>query len=442
MPPPFLSRAGAALLAVMLPSIASAASLRVDPLFVLPVTEPQRDYFGPGAGIDLTGTLAPTDWLDLGLQVGYLAVTRASTSPLTLGGSELHAGLAGVLHLPTAGRSWKPFLEVGGGWALTGTLSRVDLSVSAGALFAVLDKHLWLGPRVGYRHIFRLSDEATFATRDVGLLFFGLSFEVPFSQQTTTEVEDVPAARASDGDGDGVPDTTDACPQVFGIAALRGCPDDDPDHDGIRGSADTCPTQAEDLDGFKDDDGCPEADNDGDTILDAADECPNDAGPAATRGCPDSDSDAVPDQSDQCPKVAGPPDNGGCPRYRSVRVTESKLELAQKIYFAFGLTRILPKSYPLLSEVVQAMKDRGRLCLRIEGHTDAVGSAEKNLKLSQGRAEAVRDFLVSNGLVATNFAPKGYGSTLPLDSNANEIGREKNRRVEFVIIPCNEVASP
>jgi outer membrane protein OmpA-like peptidoglycan-associated protein len=72
----------------------------------------------------------------------------------------------------------------------------------------------------------------------------------------------------------------------------------------------------------------------------------------------------------------------------------------------------------------------------IEGHTDAVGTVEKNMTLSQGRANAVRDYLVGHGVPRANLTAKGYGPTLPLASNANDEGRERNRRVEFVITPC------
>jgi OmpA-OmpF porin, OOP family len=233
-----------------------------------------------------------------------------------------------------------------------------------------------------------------------------------------------------------VTDGDDACPKQPGPVARSGCPDDDPDRDGVRGAQDQCPAQAEDRDGFRDDDGCPEADNDGDGLLDGDDECPAEAGARATRGCPDGDGDGVGDSADKCPKVAGPPENGGCPKYKAIVVTDTKIELSQKIFFAFGLTTILPRSYPLLDEVVQALTDRPGLCVRIEGHTDAVGSLPKNMALSEGRAQAVKDYLASHGVPAKSLAAKGYGPTLPLDSNATDAGRERNRRVEFVITPC------
>ncbi|MCS6913847.1 MAG: thrombospondin type 3 repeat-containing protein [Myxococcales bacterium] len=87
----------------------------------------------------------------------------------------------------------------------------------------------------------------------------------------------------------------------------------DPDGDGLPGAADRCPNQAEDRDGFQDEDGCPEADNDGDGVPDKDDRCRNQVGPADHGGCPDTDrdGDGVVDRLDRCPEQPGP--NGGCP---------------------------------------------------------------------------------------------------------------------------------
>jgi outer membrane protein OmpA-like peptidoglycan-associated protein len=149
---------------------------------------------------------------------------------------------------------------------------------------------------------------------------------------------------------------------------------------------------------------------------------------------PDRDSDGVPDAVDACPTVPGAPADLGCPKYKQVVVTETKIEIQQKIFFAFGKTTILPKAYELLDEVVQALKDHSLLFIRIEGHTDSIGSDAANLQLSQGRAEAVREYLVEHGVPADHLDAKGYGPSLPLDTNATTEGREKNRRVEFTII--------
>ncbi|MEZ4366795.1 MAG: hypothetical protein R2939_10970 [Kofleriaceae bacterium] len=167
-----------------------------------------------------------------------------------------------------------------------------------------------------------------------------------------------------DSDGDGVPNSRDACINVpedmDGFADGDGCPEDDNDGDRRLDDVDQCPDDAEDLDGFQDDDGCPDNDNDGDGIPDLQDRCPLDVEDGATAnptdgcpanksdtdvdgvmddvdacadaeedadgfedwdGCPDldNDGDGVPDEADQCPLCAedrdGTDDEDGCPEF-------------------------------------------------------------------------------------------------------------------------------
>ena len=100
--------------------------------------------------------------------------------------------------------------------------------------------------------------------------------------------------KAPDADGDGIPDELDKCPNeaedIDGFQDEDGCPDLDNDGDGIPDAMTSVPNEAEDMDGFEDEDGCPDPDNDGDGILDVDDQCPNDAGPPENNGCPDPGS--------------------------------------------------------------------------------------------------------------------------------------------------------
>ncbi|MEQ9073037.1 MAG: thrombospondin type 3 repeat-containing protein [Sandaracinaceae bacterium] len=130
-----------------------------------------------------------------------------------------------------------------------------------------------------------------------------------------------------DTDGDGVTDSQDACPadaeDEDGWEDEDGCPELDNDGDGIPDADDPCPDDAEDLDEFEDEDGCPEEDNDGDGIRDGYDSCPNTPedmdGDRDTDGCPeaDRDNDGIEDSADQCPTEAedfdGFADEDGCP---------------------------------------------------------------------------------------------------------------------------------
>lgn len=108
-----------------------------------------------------------------------------------------------------------------------------------------------------------------------------------------------------DTDGDGIQDIEDDCPNTFGLAEFKGCPD--LDGDGIPDKDDECPEIA----GLRVFNGCPDTDND--SIPDPKDDCPEVAGLAAFNGCPDTDGDGIKDSDDACPDAAGPIENNGCP---------------------------------------------------------------------------------------------------------------------------------
>jgi outer membrane protein OmpA-like peptidoglycan-associated protein len=240
-----------------------------------------------------------------------------------------------------------------------------------------------------------------------------------------------------DGDGDGIPDSEDACPDQPGTKEAHGCPvAKDSDGDAIPDDIDRCPLDPEDVDGFQDEDGCPDADNDGDGMVDKVDACPDAAGPIENRGCPavDRDQDGVPDADDRCPDAFGPPPDG-CPRkYSLVEVQKEKIEIKQQVHFANAKFRVLPDSFPLLDQVVQALNDFPKLRVSIEGHTDNVGGEPNNLRLSQRRAEAVLDYLVSKGISPERLQAVGFGATKPVASNKTVKGKAKNRRTEFRIV--------
>lgn len=257
--------------------------------------------------------------------------------------------------------------------------------------------------------------------------------------------EDTDGCPDPDNDTDGILDADDQCPlkpeDKDGFTDEDGCPDEDNDGDGILDAEDRCPRDPEDKDGFTDEDGCPDLDNDSDGITDADDKCPNEAedkdGFADDDGCPDCDNDGdgvleCPTVVDKCPaSAANTPD--GCPQYKLVTVTETKIEIKQTIYFATNKARIKPISFPLLNEVVQALKDNPGIKVRIEGHTDSRGSDRSNMRLSQARASAVRDYLIKGGIDKDRMIAQGYGETVPIADNRTDAGRAQNRRVEFVI---------
>jgi outer membrane protein OmpA-like peptidoglycan-associated protein len=149
--------------------------------------------------------------------------------------------------------------------------------------------------------------------------------------------------------------------------------------------------------------------------------------------CPDRDHDGVPDNVDRCPDVAGPMDNWGCPAYKKIVVTRDKLELKEKLYFAWNQAVLQEVSFPVLDEVVQALKDNSSLRVQVEGHASSEGEDDHNQTLSEQRADAVLNYLVAHGIDKERLASKGFGSSVPLDTNQTIAGRENNRRVEFVV---------
>jgi len=214
----------------------------------------------------------------------------------------------------------------------------------------------------------------------------------------------------------------------------------DRDHDGILDSVDKCPDDPEDKDGFEDEDGCPDPDNDTDGLADAVDRCPNQPedkdGFQDDDGCPDpdNDKDTVPDTEDKCPNDPGPPDNNGCPKkYEHIVVTQEKIELKQKIFFDTDKSTIQPRSFALLDEVGSVLRSRPTMTVRIEGHTDSRGTRAHNMKLSAARAASVRQHLMGLGIDPARMDAQGYGPDQPIETNKTAAGREKNRRVEFII---------
>jgi len=231
-----------------------------------------------------------------------------------------------------------------------------------------------------------------------------------------------------DRDGDGVVDADDKCPDVAGLASLKGCPDKD--GDGIADIDDKCPDVA-DLPKYG---GCPIPDTDKDGINDENDKCPDVAGVARYEGCPipDTDKDGVNDEEDKCPTRPGPASNFGCPEIAK-KVVERINYAAKNIFFATGSAKLLPKSYSSLGEVAKIMSEDPSLHLDIDGHTDNTGKPDKNKTLSENRAVSVETYLKSKGVDENHITATGYGQDKPVADNKTVAGRAKNRRVEMKV---------
>ena len=234
-----------------------------------------------------------------------------------------------------------------------------------------------------------------------------------------------------DIDGDGVTDNIDECDTIPGPAENSGCPWGDRDEDGILDNEDKCPDEA----GPAENNGCPWGDRDADGVLDNEDRCPDVPGPADNDGCPyqDSDGDGVIDLEDDCPRTPGPAENNGCPV-----IEEEEQEILNTAFdnleFETGSDVIAASSYESLDELAELLKKKPEYQLKIEGHTDNVGSESNNLRLSEKRAKSVSKYLSNKGVDTSKFIVEWYGETKPIYPNDTKEGRQKNRRVEMDVV--------
>ncbi len=324
-----------------------------------------------------------------------------------------------------------PFVEFGGGYTW------VD-DIGAGTVNGGIGANYWFNDNIG----FTVQTQYKHAFEDYGVKHFqhlaGISIRFG----------------GTDTDGDGIYDKDDACPEVAGLEAFNGCPDSD--GDGIPDGEDDCPNEAgpkefngcpdSDGDGIADKDdacpneagiaalgGCPDADGDG--VADKDDACPNEAGPAENKGCPwpDSDGDGVLDKDDQCPDIAGTVANNGCPEVTE-EVQKQLNDYARTILFDTGKSTLKTESVSVFVDIIKILNEYPNAKFTVEGHTDSVGSASLNQKLSESRANSVRDFLVKEGIGADRLTAIGYGEDKPIATNNTRAGRTQNRRVEINLI--------
>ena len=169
----------------------------------------------------------------------------------------------------------------------------------------------------------------------------------------------------------------------------------------------------------------PPKDSDGDGVIDALDKCPNTpkGAPVDAVGCSlDSDGDGVFDYNDQCPDT---------PAGVSVDVYGCPTKLTLNINFGFDSTTVGPEFDSDLAKAAQCINDYPGNEVLIEGHTDSIGSEAYNQKLSEQRADAVKNRLMEMFDVdASRMITKGFGESMPIADNDSEGGRAMNRRVE------------
>ena len=253
----------------------------------------------------------------------------------------------------------------------------------------------------------------------------GIAFKVGSGHKIATPVPPPPPV-VKDRDGDGILDDVDRCPDVAGLASLKGCPDRD--GDGIADIDDRCP----DVPGILRYEGCPEPDRDKDGIYDVFDKCPDVFGLARYQGCPipDTDGDGINDEDDKCILTPGPASNFGCPVISETIIQKVNVA-AKNVFFATGSAKLLPKSFPPLKTVAKILTDNPSFKIIVEGHTDSTGKHDMNMKLSDDRAASVATYLKSVGIDESRIRSEGFGPDRPIAANKSISGRAANRRVEM-----------
>ena len=388
-------------------------------------------YVGDGFSFGLTGSVNTIDkW------VSRVPGTESTDDVANPGNLNYYAFDAVIKYsfMDLLKSKWlDPSVNIGGGYNFLG-------DASAGTVNGGLGLTFWLTEQVGlqfqstYKHSF---DDNRTPNADIPTHiqhFAGLTFKFG----------------GKDTDGDKIYDKDDACPEVAGLPEFKGCPDTD--KDGIQDSEDACPEEA----GTKELNGCP--DNDGDGIINKEDACPDDKGTKMMNGCPDADGDGVADKDDKCPTVAGAKDNAGCPwpdtdgdgvadkddkcptvagtvaNNGCPEVSEEAIkklnDYAKTILFDTGKFSFQKQTFPVLKAITAILKEYPTAKFSIEGHTDNVGKADFNQKLSDGRANAVKQYLIDNGIDPFRLTSKGFGMDNPIDTNKTAKGRANNRRVE------------
>lgn len=181
-----------------------------------------------------------------------------------------------------------------------------------------------------------------------------------------------------------------------------------------------------------DENGCAfDSDNDG--VVDGVDLCRNTPEGVAVDnvGCPlQSDGDAVADYEDLCPNTpkGAIVDQDGCP------IGGETLLSLTGVNFEFDKSVLTVEAQNTLDEAVELLRDTDEMIeVRVEGHTDSIGSEQYNMQLSQERAEAVVEYLSENGVNDTLLKAVGMGEGFPVASNDTKQGRAENRRVDFVV---------
>lgn len=284
----------------------------------------------------------------------------------------------------------------------------------------------------------------------------------------------------ADDDGDRIGNRRDKCPNLAedwdGFEDEDGCPDPDNDSDGLpdvvetnsgvyvdKNDPGTDPNNRDtDNDGISDYDeiyqyGCNplKQESDNDSIPDYEEVFTHGTNPGSADTDkdnlndfdelfvyytdplqPDTDGDGLVDGRDKCPiepeDYNGYKDDDGCPDEKPQLLFQKRQPvILDGIQFASGSAKLTDLAKAKIQKVINTLKSYPEMHLEISGHTDNIGSREQNIKLSKARADAVRDYIISQGIAAYRLRSIGLGPDFPIASNKTKEGRARNRRIEF-----------
>lgn len=122
------------------------------------------------------------------------------------------------------------------------------------------------------------------------------------------------------------------------------------------------------------------------------------------------------------------------PMQVTIQFEPPKTYTLDNVHFESGKSTLIKSSFEELEELLEFMKLKNDIIIEIGGHTDNIGNDESNLKLSEARAETVKNYLVSKGISPNRIVSKGYGENQPIDTNSTTEGRQNNRRTEVRIL--------
>jgi outer membrane protein OmpA-like peptidoglycan-associated protein len=238
-----------------------------------------------------------------------------------------------------------------------------------------------------------------------------------------------------DSDGDGVIDIKDLAPMDYGCMkdgtlTKTGAPDYD--GDGVSDEKDDC----YDVEGDAENNGCPDTDLDG--IIDSKDKCKTEPGIASNNpernGCPFDESDIQDYLTNKGLTIV---------KAETEKVIEKSPEKVEEYFdvmskdfinFDFAKADLLESSKDAIDNAIKILNANPNLIIYISGHTDDIGTDEKNMKLSFIRANAVSQYLQEKGIAEERIIAIGYGNKKPLNPSKDENGRAQNRRTEIKLL--------